>query len=155
MTAPVGPRILKGTLLLGGVPPLLSGLFAMFFADSYLGFIDEGVASLFDSRAYPLVLVIGSLQGGDAFVAGASRIFVAYWGNVRLMIAFAVVGVLHSAFELWLLPTQLLSWCQTEHLCSDAFRAEVWAFVGLHAVLIAGFAAGTVIALVRPSSLHA
>ena len=79
----------------------------MFFADSYLGSIDEGVANLFDSRAYPLVLVIGSLQGGDAFVAGASRIFVAYWGNVRL-----------------------------------------------HAVLIAGFAPGTVIALVWPSSLR-
>jgi hypothetical protein len=39
MTAPMGARILKGTLLLGGVPPLLSGLFAGFAAGTVIALV--------------------------------------------------------------------------------------------------------------------
>ena len=137
-----GAKILKYSLLLGGIPPLLSGAIAMFFPDIYLNFIGPKVMDLLEGPAYGLVFVIGSLQGGDALVAGISRIIVAYSNAPKIMAGFAVVGIFHSLFELWLLPVKLLPWCDEYKYCSQGFQSEVWGFLGLHLLLIVGFMIG-------------
>lgn len=137
-----GEKILKVTLLVGGIPPALSGFFAMFFPDLYFDFIGPLVGEAVQGKVYGLIFVIGSLQGGDAFVAGMSRIFVSYSKHSRLMVAFGFVGIFHSIFELWLLPQKLITWCEEEGLCSQVFQYEVWGFVFLHVLLLLGFSIG-------------
>ena len=91
-----------------------------------------------------MLAVVLRLQGGDAFVAGAARVSVAVWGGLRLKRWLAGIGIAHSGFELWLLPTKLLGWCRDhpEAGCGAGFHAVVFGFLALHAVLIAGFAVG-------------
>lgn len=130
---------LSALLWLGGLPPLVSGLVAVLAPGIYLRLtLDVG---RFDSTAYSLLLFLLRLQGGDAFVAGAARIAVAACGDLRLKKLLAVPAIAHSAFELWLLPSRLLAWCNShpEAGCSEMLVAEVWLFMALHAVLVCGF----------------
>jgi hypothetical protein len=137
-------RILSVTLILGGVPPMLSGLMAMFLGDHYLAAIGAGIPELFGNGRYGLLEVVGNLQGGDAFVAGFERVVAAAYGRIRIKQLFALVGIFHSSFELWLLPTKLLPWCTSTPAarCSAFIHVEVWLFLALHVVLVLGFSYG-------------
>lgn len=137
-------RVLTITLLLGGLAPVLSGVGAMFFGDQYIWLMGNGVRGMFTDNTYHLLITWLNLQGGDAFVAGISRIIVALAGAYGLKRWFAAVGIFHSCFELWLLPTKALPWCHLTGQCRPIFVAEVWAFIALHVVLVAGFSYGLV-----------
>ena len=122
---------------------MLSGFFAMFFGEAYFHFIGSGVAqSLGHGKGFAIFL--GNLQGGDAFVAGSCRLAAAFLGSLNLKRVFAAVGIFHSGFELWLLPTKLMTWCKAtpSAACSKAFTIELTFFLALHALLVLGFAAG-------------
>ena len=139
-------RLLTVFLVLGGVPPMLFGFFAMFFGEAYFHFIGSGVAqSLGHGQGFAIFL--GNLQGGDAFVAGSCRLAAAFLGSLNLKRIFAAIGIFHSGFELWLLPTKLLTWCKTTPAaaCSDLFYVELYFFLGLHGLLVLGFATGIVL----------
>lgn len=142
--AGIGRKVLFWTLLLGGVPPMASGVAAMFFHDAYFNFVGAGVPSLFAGPTYGLTHIVLNLQGGDAFVAGSARVIVAFVGSLGVMRLFAGIGLLHSLFEIWLLSQRLLPWCVATPSagCRDIFVAEVWGFIGLHLVLVAGFSIG-------------
>ena len=146
-----GVRLLRLTLVLGGLPPLISGLAAAFAADAYLRTLGSGLPDMFPREAYPFVLFLTNLQGGDAFVAGFSRLVAAFLGTPRLLQLFALAGIAHSGYELWLLPRRLLAWAEQAppEAVSPVLYTEVWAFLGLHAVLILGFTLGLVQSLRR------
>lgn len=145
----IGTKILKFTLLLGGIPPMLSGLFAMFGTDLYIKLMNPAIQSLFSTEGYSLLLGVWGLQGGDAFVGGISRVFVAWKGEIRLMQLFALVGIFHSGYELYLLPAKFLSLSfeTTGAAPSQIFYTEIWAFIALHIILVIGFVAGFLLTL--------
>lgn len=140
----IGAKILFYALLLGGVPPMLSGLFAVLQHDIYLSFIGNGVPGLIEGPGYGLTTVIANLQGGDAFVGGSARVLVAFLGGVLLMRLVAAIGIVHSLFEIWLLTQRLLPWCDAtpSAQCGELFRVEIWGFILLHGVLVVGFTVG-------------
>ncbi len=148
-----GERILSVMLVLGGLPPILSGVLAMFFGQAYFDFIGSGVAKSL-GEGFGFALVVGNLQGGDAFVAGSSRVLVAFLGNLQLKRFFAVIGIFHSSFELWLLPTKLIPWCQNtvSAQCHQYFFLELYFFLALHGLLVLGFAAGLFLSFSKKSS---
>ncbi|MES1943464.1 hypothetical protein PC39_05100 [Salinisphaera sp. PC39] len=130
-------RILTALLLLGGVPPLISGLLASAAPLWYLGL--TGVTEVVGPAARDAMAFLWHLQGGDAAVAGAARVAVALLGGLllkRLMVAMIVV---HSGYEIWLLPSHAFPWCAAhEGVCTPLYVAELWAFLALHLVLVAG-----------------
>ncbi|WP_231512948.1 hypothetical protein [Haloferax mediterranei] len=135
-------RVLTITLIIGGIAPVLSGILAMFFGDQYIYLMGSDIQGMFTDHTYPFLLSWVNLQGGDAFVAGISRVIVALIGAYSVKRVFAAVGIFHSLFEMWLLPTQALSWCHLTGQCRPLFVVEIWAFVALHVVLIVGFSYG-------------
>lgn len=141
-----GRKILFYALLLGGFPPMISGLFAVFLHDIYLNFIGTGVLAILDGPAYGLSTVIANLQGGDAFVAGSARVAVAFLGGLTLMRVVAGIGIIHSLFEIWLLSQKLLPWCDAtpSAMCSELFHIEIWSFLLLHLILVFGFGFGII-----------
>lgn len=133
-------RWLSTLLLIGGVPPMLSGIVAVFFPEFYISAIGDGIVPLFGDQRMPLLLFTLGLQGGDAFVAGSSRVAVALYGNLKLKRIVATIAIIHSAYELWLLPARLLSWCDNtvEAQCNTLLKVEVWAFMAVHLSLVIG-----------------
>lgn len=135
-------RGLSVFLWLGGVPPLISGVTAMALPHQYGGAVSARMGDFLTPAQLALLTFTLSLQGGDAAVAGLARIFVATWGNLRLKQWMGAVAILHSSFELWLLPSRFLTWCLRPDVpaCRPFVVTEVWAFMALHVVLVAGFA---------------
>lgn len=129
-------------LWLGGVPPLLSGVVAIALPHEYGSAVSARMGDFLAPAQLALLAFTLSLQGGDAAVAGLARIFVAIWGNLRLKQWMGAVAILHSSFELWLLPSRFLIWCTRPDApgCRPFIVTEVWAFMALHVVLVAGFA---------------
>jgi hypothetical protein len=134
-------RLLKTFLLVGGFPPILSGLEAGLAPEAYLNGMGPALDALFGEETYPLLVFMLQLQGGDAFVAGAGRVLVALMGRLRLMRWMAGVGILHSGFEIWLLPQRLLGWSHDLPGAefSTLLDTLVWSFVALHILLVLGY----------------
>ena len=84
------------------------------------------------------------LQGGDAFVAGTSRIFAAYYGHVDIMRAMAWVGIFHSLFEIWLLPRGIkqVQAIDGQLGLNKVGTVALWGFVLLHVGLVLLFSLG-------------
>lgn len=139
-----GERVLTAALLVGGVAPVLSGVAAAFFGNAYVHLVGPDVPGMFSAEAYDMLLLWVNLQGGDAFVAGASRVVVALLGALALKRAFAAIGVLHSGYELWLLPSRGLTWCDATGACRPLAVWELRLFVALHVALVLGFGYGLV-----------
>ncbi|WP_241432312.1 hypothetical protein [Halogeometricum borinquense] len=139
-----GEQVLNTALLLGGIAPVLSGLAAMFLGDAYVHLIGPHVPELFSKEAYEMLLLWVNLQGGDALVAGLSRIVVALLGTLILKQLFAAIGIFHSVYELWLLPTRALPWCDAAGACRNLAVVEIQLFVVLHVVLVLSFGYGLV-----------
>jgi hypothetical protein len=129
-------------LWLGGVPPLLSGVTAMALPAQYAGAVSARMGEFLAPAQMALLTFTLSLQGGDAAVAGLARIFVAIWGDLKLKQWMGAVAILHSSFELWLLPSRFLTWCLRPDVpaCRPFVVTEVWAFIALHLALVGGFA---------------
>lgn len=137
--------ILTLWLLLGGVPPVLSGLIAALAPKLYVEF--AGATDMFEPRGYAAILFVLSLQGGDAFGAGAMCIIGAVYGNLTVKKLFAAVGIAHSCFELWLLPTSYMHWSANhpDAQFSTISLAELWFFFAGHALLVIGFTYGLLV----------
>ena len=147
MTRPhAGQRLLRLTLILGGLPPLLSGLAAALAPETFVQTLGGGAPAAFSEASFTFVVFLANLQGGDAFIAGFSRIAVAFLGGVGLLRLFAVAGIAHSLFELWRLPGRLLDWAAhaPAEAVSPLLHTEVWAFMSFHTVLAIGFALGLI-----------
>jgi hypothetical protein len=129
-------------LWLGGVPPVISGAVAITLPHLYANAVSERMGEFLAPPQLALLTFTISLQGGDAAVGGLARIFVAIWGNLRLKQWMGAVAILHSSFELWLLPDRFLAWCARPEAppCRPFIVTEVWAFMALHVVLVVGFA---------------
>ncbi|MCA9800454.1 MAG: hypothetical protein KC777_00630 [Cyanobacteria bacterium HKST-UBA02] len=140
-------RILSIFLILGGIPPMLSGLIAMISAGTYLGFLGSGVSSMYSPDQVGLLEITWNLQGGDAFVAGSARVAVALIGSDAIKCVLAAIGIGHSLFELWLLPSKLITWCHdTPGVQSGSvFDIGVWFFIVLHVLLVLGFTWGLIL----------
>ena len=123
---------------------MVSGLLAMFAADTYLWMIGSRIHSLYHGALFGLLRGTWNLQGGDAFVAGSARGAVALLGSTRLKQIMAVIGLGHSAYELWILPTVFIAWCNDTPAahCGVIFRVGVAFFMGLHVLLVTGFVLG-------------
>lgn len=134
--------ILTFWLLAGGVPAVISGLVAGLAPTLYLDF--GGAQDIFEPQGYTAAAFILSLQGGDAFGAGAMRIIGAVYGNLTVKKLFAAIGIVHSCFELRLLLTSFLH--RSENFPNIEFStlafAEFWFFLAGHAVLIVAFTYG-------------
>jgi len=102
-------------LWLGGLPPVISGICIVLNSELYTGIIATNIVSLC-GNAWPYVSLWLQLQGGDAFVGGMGRIIVAQVGNLRTKKLVAFVGIFHSLFEIWLLPTKSLPSCEDKSL---------------------------------------
>lgn len=137
-------KILSIFLILGGIPPMLSGIIAMTSANTYLNFIGAGVLSLFAGDRLGLLQVTWNLQGGDAFVAGSARVAIALLGTDSLKSIVAAIGIARSLYELWILPMKLIPWCQStpQVECGTIFNIGVWSFIVLHVFLVLGFSWG-------------
>lgn len=137
-------KILSITLFIGGIFPFISGLFAMFGTDFYVRFLSNGIPNIFNKESYSLFLIVWGLQGGDAFVAGISRIFVSFSKSINLKLLFSFIGIFHSIYELILLNSKLLEWMNkiNQINISNIFYIEVWMFIVLHIILIIGFTMG-------------
>lgn len=141
-----GKKILFWSLILGGIPPMASGIVAVFFQDFYFQFVGAGVPDMFAGDTYGLTAVILNLQGGDAFVAGSSRVLIAFLGGLMLMRTVAFIGIFHSIYEIWLLSQRLIPWCgdTLSAQCGNLFYAELWGFIALHIILVFGFCYGII-----------
>ncbi len=129
-------------LWLGGVPPLISGTIAMALPRLYGHAVSARMDEFLAPAQFALLTFTISLQGGDAAVGALARIFVAIWGDLRLKQWMGAAAILHSSFELWLLPSRFLAWCTRPDApaCRPFIVTEVWAFMALHVVLAVGFA---------------
>lgn len=143
-------RLLTILLLIGGIPPVISGLAGMFAGMQYLDLIGENVLGLFSPTAEALLLFITNLWGGDAFVAGISRVIVAFLGNMRIKLWFGAVAIFHSIYSLWLLPARFLGWCVApETTCNSISYLGAAFFLLLHVALVIGFSVSLYAALRR------
>ncbi len=135
-------RWFSGVLWLGGVPPLISGVIAVALPQLYGNAVSARMGEFLAPAQWALLTFVLSLQGGDAAVGGLARIFVAIWGDLRLKQWMGAVAILHSGFELWLLPGRFLAWCMRPDApgCRPFIVTEVWAFMALHVVLVVAFA---------------
>ncbi|MFC4257715.1 hypothetical protein ACFOZ5_01580 [Marinobacter lacisalsi] len=128
---------LSALLWLGGLPPVVSGVLASAAPDWYLGL--TGVTDVISPAGDQALAFLWHLQGGDAWVAGSARIAVALLGSLMLKRTMVFIMLMHSSYELWLLPTHAFSWCSNqESVCTTLYLVELWAFLSLHTVLIAG-----------------
>jgi hypothetical protein len=130
-------RHLSILLWLGGVPPIISGVLASTVPDWYLKM--TGVTEILSPAGKQALAFLFHLQGGDAWVGGSARIAVAVLGSLALKRILAILMIVHSSYELWLLPTHAFSWC-ADHpgVCTPDYISELWLFILLHAVLVAG-----------------
>lgn len=130
-------RWLSVMLWLGGVPPVLSGLLAATVPGWYLAL--TGVPDALAPAGSQAAAFLWHLQGGDAFIAGTARIAVAALGTLALKRILGALMILHSAYELWLIPTHAFTWCERNAgVCTELYRLELWAFLALHVVLVVG-----------------
>lgn len=109
----MGERALTFGLVLGGIAPCLSGVLAASSPGTYVDSLGHTIPFIFTTDAYRFFKFWMRLQGGDAFVAGAARVAGALVGSTEMKRLLAVVGVLHSAFEIVLIPSDLLQWCSS------------------------------------------
>lgn len=130
-------KFLSILLWLGGVPPIISGICASIAPNWYLAM--TGVPDALSPAGNQALAFVFHLQGGDAWVGGAARIAVAVLGGLLLKRIMVAMIILHSSYEIWLLPARGVSWC-TAHpgICTPLYRMELWAFVLLHVVLVLG-----------------
>lgn len=147
MSGSSASRILSVFLILGGLPPMLSGIIAMTSAGTYLGFLGNGVPSMYSADQIGLLEITWNLQGGDAFVAGSARVAAALIGSDAIKCVLAAIGIGHSLFELWLLPAKLIVWCHdTPGVQSGrVFDIGVGFFIVLHVLLVLGFTRGLIL----------
>ena len=130
-------KYLSWLLWLGGLPPVMSGLLASIVPAWYLGL--TGVTDTMSPAGQQALAFVWHLQGGDAWVAGSARIAVAMFGTLVLKRILVFIMLLHSSYELWLIPTHAFPWCADQSpACTSLYLGELWAFMGLHLVLVAG-----------------
>lgn len=130
-------RNLSILLWLGGVPPVVSGILASVAPGLYLEL--AGISDALSVAGNQAIAFIFHLQGGDAWVAGLGRITIALFGSLLLKRITISIAIVHSLYEIWLLPVRGLGWCEENAgVCSSLFVSELWAFVGLHVVLVVG-----------------
>lgn len=130
-------RYLSMLLWLGGLPPVVSDILASIAPVWYLSL--TGVTGVLSPAGNQALAFLWHLQGGDAWVAGSARIAVAISGTLALKRILVLIMVIHSSYELWLIPTHAFSWCSDqESVCTALYLGELWAFLLLHVVLIVG-----------------
>lgn len=137
--------ILTLWLVLGGVPPVISGIVAGLTPNAYIEF--AGAESVFEPMGRVAAWFIISLQGGDAFGAGAMRLVGAVYGNLKVKKLFAAIGIVHCCFELWLLSSSYLHWEKNypEYDFSALGMLEFWFFFLGHILLLLGFSYGLLV----------
>lgn len=142
-------RQLSIILWLGGLPPVVSGVLASIAPAWYLSL--TGVTDVTSPAGDQALAFLWHLQGGDAWVAGSARIAVASFGSLILKRIMVFIMLIHSSYELWLIPTHAFSWCSDqEPVCTTLYLSELWAFLSLHIVLIIG----SVLVLMTPQHRH-